>query len=311
MQRRAIMVDAIIKLAESVNWEYVITILTIIGSSVAIIVNVVMSKKQRTADIVTKNRMDWIQQFRLIISEYYATVKLFEDQQAPESTSDFLHDLYVSESAIKLQLNCFGKYDELIIKYVTEINKSYDAFLHKALLIKRLNDKAEISREMIEYVATYNPELLNEVTAKTSKKYNMQQMLMDNDYEKIIEVFTSEEFRDVSIINLIKMEDSYIKECCKVIRFLPEILLIYSQIYLKVEWERVKKESEKGNLKRFDFDKIFENFLGEKLNDVNKYKQMLPKRVIQDANKLPIMFNRVYKIVAIIGNIIKSKAKHY
>ena len=273
------MCEKMIELGCEINWEYVITILTILGSTLAIVINVFLAKKQRTADIITKNRMDWIQELRGIFKEYYAKVKLFEDKQAPECISKFLNDLYVSESAIKLQLNCFGNYDEQIIKYISEINKSYDAFLHKSLLLKNTNDNVKISKEMIEYIATYNPELLNKVISKTAKKYNFDQMVYNKEYDKISKLFTSEEFQDESVVNLIKMEDKYTKECCKVIRCLPEIVMIYTQIYLKVEWERVKKEAKKGNIKDFDFDDRFKNYLLSKEDEIEKYKEMLPKRI--------------------------------
>lgn len=274
------MIDDIIKLGESINWEYVITILTILGSASAIIVSVVMAKKQRTADIVTSNRTAWIQEFRKIFKEYYTKVKIFEDKQAPEIYSDFLNELYVCESAIKLQLNCFGIYDATIIRHVEEVDRSFDAFLHKTLLLKRHRyDLMKISKDMIEYIDTYNPELLASVTSKTVKGYKMQEMVDAKEYDKLANLMISEDFMQESVVNLLKMESDYTKECCNVIRYLPEIILIYVQIYLKVEWERVKKESEKGNINDFDFDKRFAKYLAEKNNEVERFKKLLPKRI--------------------------------
>ena len=128
-----------------------------------------MAKKQRTADIVTKNRMEWIQYLRSTISDYYSNVKLCEDKQIPADASEYLRTLYICESKVKFQLNFFGKYDKLIIYYVSELNKSYDAFLHKSLLSERIKDTLKLSVEMIEYHSTYNKRLLDNVLSESIK----------------------------------------------------------------------------------------------------------------------------------------------
>lgn len=273
------MCDIIKTLAEigcKINWEYVITILTIIGSSAAIIVSVVMAKKQRTADIVTKNRMEWIQSLRSTISDYYSKVKLYEDKQTPTDVSEYLSTLYICESKVKLQLNCFGKYDKLIIYYVSELNKSYDAFLHKSLLSKRVKDPLKLSLEMIEYHATYNKQLLDNVLSESARKYELQQLIDDKNYEEFLNIINAEDFQRDNIDKLLKMESNRIKDCCKIIRRLPDLILLYAEIYLKVEWERVKEESQKGNIKHFDFDGKFERYLEQKEQEIEKLKSDLP-----------------------------------
>lgn len=48
-----------------------------------------------------------------------------------------------------------------------------------------------------------------------------------------------------------------------------ELLTLYVQIYLKTEWERVKFESENGNTYKFDFDREFNKYKEEKLQEIN------------------------------------------
>lgn len=271
-------IESIAQFACKINWEYVITILTILGSSSAIIVSVVMAKKQRTADIVTKNRMEWIQALRETMSDYYAKVKLFEDRQTPENLSDFLGGLYLCESKIKLQLNCFGKYDKIIITYISELNRSYDAFLHKAKLLKTLKDPYKLSKEMLEYISTYNQAIINQVMQKSINKHKLQELVNDKKYDELLQIMSNEEFAVENMKNLLRMENKYIHECCVIVRHLPDIILIYTEVYLKVEWERVKIESQKGNIKNFKFDSIFDSCLAMKKPELQQMMKELPER---------------------------------
>ena len=271
-------IETIAQYACQINWEYVITILTILGSSSAIIVSIVMAKKQRTADIVTKNRMEWIQTLKKTMSDYYAKVKLFEDRQTPENVSDYLSELYVCESKIKLQLNCFGKYDKVIIKYISELNRSYDAFLHKVKLSKSIKDPFRLSKEMLEYISTYNQAIINDVLQKSINKYKLQELINNKKYDEFLQVMSKEELAVENVKNLLHMENKYIDDCCKIIRHLPDVILIYTEVYLKVEWERVKIESRKGNIKNFNFDNKFDNYLVNKKSELQQIIRELPER---------------------------------
>lgn len=61
------------------------------------------------------------------------------------------------------------------------------------------------------------------------------------------------------------------RECLKEI-CLNEIklLIIYIQIYLKTEWERVKFESENGNANKFNFNEEFDKYKAKKSQDIKK-----------------------------------------
>ena len=104
----------------------------------------------------------------------------------------------------------------------------------------------------------------------------MQQLIDDKKYEEFLNIINAEDFQQDNIHNLLKMENAYIKECCKIIRHLPDLILLYVEVYLKVEWERVKEESQKGNIKHFDFDGKFEKYLNQKEQEIEKIKNNLP-----------------------------------
>lgn len=276
------MCDLLAQIGCKVNWEYVITILSILGSTTAIIVSVVMAKKQRTADIVTKNRMEWIQELRNSVSSYYAKVKLFEDKQTPKDISSFMNELYILESKIRLQLNCFGEYDKQIVNFICLVNSSYDAILHKSLLTKKIKEPLKLSAEMLEYIQTYKPSLLNNITSQKVSKYNLKSLIEEKKFEEFARTINDPSFIEESVKELILMESHFINDCCKIVRNLPELILIYTEVYLKVEWERVKKESQKGNIKNFDFDKNFKEYLDKKTKEINKLKNEIPHNVFDN-----------------------------
>ena len=112
-----------------ITWE-VGAILAAIVSFVSIITNVVFiqaqSKKQRTAEIITNNRVEWMQELKKWTSEYISYIESDYDKISSEDIDKYLKDTIEISTRINLHLNLKGKQDKEIMNVIEEINLSFE-----------------------------------------------------------------------------------------------------------------------------------------------------------------------------------------
>ena len=115
------------------DWQLFVIILSLFVSLIvsisSIIITYTTSKKSRLVDVITSNRVEWIQKFKNLISKYYSLVSYHYNREIPENTSQFMNNLLEISSQIKLHLNFKGKADNLIFGLLDEINVAYDKLL--------------------------------------------------------------------------------------------------------------------------------------------------------------------------------------
>jgi len=239
------------------NWNIIITLATIFLGIVAVISSNIINKRQIASTVVTGNRMDWIKRFRYLISTYLAKVNYYEDKNF--NISEDLKQLYELESEIKIHLNVFGTYDEIICNYISRLNFSHSSICHWISIRDAEHLTADEVIEMLIYIY---------------KHYNIQIEDLISGYTSAvdIEVFIKDNFKELyqkSCKILLSLKNSWIKD----IKNLSELILIYSQIYLKTEWDRVKKEA--ISAKKFNFDKKFKDYLLLKRDKIIELENLL------------------------------------
>lgn len=184
------------------SWELVVALVSIISGTVISVWSIVNGnrnlKKNSFNNIVSTNRVEWMQKLKSLVSEYTSKIAFNELREFPVSESKLYDEIVKTSTAIKLHLNFHGKADKEIIGLIDEANKSFEQLL---LLIKKSK-----SGEVV-------------ITKKV-------------------------------IANLDGSSEIHSKR----LRQSESLLVILVQIYLKVEWERVKFEAGNDKIDKFDFD---------------------------------------------------------
>ncbi|MDU3323779.1 hypothetical protein [Clostridium sp.] len=242
-------------------------IATIISSIVGGIVSNRVAKKQRMIEIITNNRVKWMQDVKNLFSEYFTCTKYYVHKSIPQNNGEWFEKLNMVTSKIKLQLNLKGPKDKMIISLIDELNICYEKLL--VIKLKNINSKdieEAIDEEVIENYLHFYPKIKG-LSDFIYRRENKNDKLLDIDSN----VINREEYKEIAK-NVIIMD---LQICTKCIKNLPNLINIYSQIYLKCEWERVKKESKEGINTKFDFEKEFDDIEKEMSKEIKDIKRKL------------------------------------
>lgn len=246
-----------------INWEYVIAILSLLTSLVLSIGTIISSnnsaKKERLINVITSNRVEWIQKFKNYVSKYLSLVSYRYDRKLPDDTSTLMDEIHEITAQIKLHLNFKGKADKQIADQLDAINSAYEKFLFL------VSSNREIKRYMIpplviEYYQNQHNDVFNEFYKKSIENLGVESSDWESINKKLNEIGQRPEEVERIFKGLIQIIDKDLKNSTHVIKTAPQKLLELTQIYLKTEWERVKEEAESGNLKEFSFDEKFESY---------------------------------------------------
>lgn len=198
-------------------------IATIISVIVSGLISFKVAKSQRVIEIITTNRVKWIQEVKELFSEYFLYTQYYDTKKLPEDNFENLNKLNEITNKIKLQLNLKGPKDRKIINLISELNLAY----------AKLN-----------FINPDNTYIRDKITREISLEYVNR--FMDNlDYENC------EESR------LKEAVASDVKSALRIIMNQKDLIEIYVKIYLKCEWERVKLEARKGINTKYDFEKKY------------------------------------------------------
>lgn len=133
----------------SFSWQeislFVAGIVTFISAIINIFVVRGQSKKQRTAEIITNNRVEWMQELKKWTSEYISYIEYNYNKTSPEDIDKYLKDVLEISTRINLHLNLKGKQDREIIDKIKELNKSLEEILK--LTEKRSLDQGNVNSD--------------------------------------------------------------------------------------------------------------------------------------------------------------------
>lgn len=256
-----------------IKWEYVIAIMSLVVSLIvsigSMIITNIIARKNRLTDVITSNRVEWMQKLKDYISKYESMVSYYYDKQIPQDIPEFINNLYELTAQIKLHLNYKGKADIEIIDYINQINVAFEKLL---FLRKSLKDSKDykISEDVISYYCYEYPDMFSLLYKEICEEHNVNFNDISS-IEKMIDELRSEpEQIKQLVIKQVQIIDKDIKEQINKLKYGHEILMILTQIYLKTEWERVKVEAKSGSIAEYDFDKQYEENKKEKAAELVK-----------------------------------------
>lgn len=210
--------------------------------------------KNRISSTTTTFRQDWVQEFRKDISKYYSLINglgliNYYDEK-------YLTELSKNEYDLLLRLNIRSEIDKKIELDLLEIREQYFSlfsllkynnwdvcddiiYKHKYIKLEEKRDKAhscmakKVSQDM--HLSDENNILPEEEIMRIEDAYNDAVSILVRDT------------KDTLLSDLKERKDKLFYEL---------------RIYLKVEWERIKYETEKGNI-GFNFDEMYNDIINK------------------------------------------------
>lgn len=272
----------------NISWELGATVaggLSFVGILFNIVLTISQSKKQRISEIISKNRIEWMQKLKEYMSEYNSLTLYFYDKKIPKDSSSYLEKIYLITFKIKLHLNLKGEQDKKIIKIIDDLNASIEFLLSlikdKAKYDYNSNKSLETKMKNIEHYLCKYPELNLEVVEDIAQEDAVKEKT-PKQYRQYISniVYNKEEFVNRHITKVIEHIDKKSKECTNQMKYSSELITLLTQIYLKTEWERVKFETKEGNESNFKFDKMFDEIKTDIQDEINKLQEKINKKYI-------------------------------
>lgn len=125
------------------------SIIAAIVGILGIMINIRLSKKQRTAQFISQNRIEWIKTFKDYMTEYIDKMGYFYDKSIPDDIPQYMQDIYKTTAKIKLHLNFQDEYDKEILNEMDILNLSCEKFMQ---FVKYKKDKSEKSiKQILDY----------------------------------------------------------------------------------------------------------------------------------------------------------------
>lgn len=202
------------------------------------------AKKNTFINTITSNRIKWMQELKGFINEYITLTQLSENATIyydMQKRLEYFERLTVIRNKIVLHLNCEGYIDEKIIISIRKIY-TYMEIIYEMdkLLQEGDNDKK------VEYIIKhYQNEIFSEIISaiELNDIDNVEESIEQGDISSIVPQI----IRD-KIVEFNKNFKKLPKLITKKMEKEHNELIKISKVYLKLEWNRVKKES-KGSMK--------------------------------------------------------------
>lgn len=224
------------------------------------------NQRERINTYISENRVKWMQLLKQYITEYLGEVDKYSTINA-ELFNEYIKGIKLKTTQIKLHLNYLGKADQNILKEIY--------YLNRILELKHMEDKI---KNIYSHGDDVNIEDEKEIQDTIILLRNLEyyytlydrNALRSNDeiWEQLLN--NEGECRD-------DIQEIYLKEISnfyQVLMLKPQLIVIYTEVYLKTEWERVKSEIENGNYKNYNFDcKYNENIMKveKNISDIEEF----------------------------------------
>lgn len=254
-----------------------VPIIAIIATSALGIIGLINGNKNFNKnsfnDIVSKNRVEWMQKLKSLVSEYSSKIAYNELRQIPKNEATLYDDIINTSTAIKLHLNFKGKADKEILDLIEKTNSEFEKML---LFKKGLNNKEiySVQRLMNCCLNGKTKQLEREILC-VFEKAKSKPIPQDFDMEKeLINLLIDDGDYGLKVMISEKINTFLNKELLLMIKTLKnseKLLIILVQIYLKVEWERVKFEARNDKKEKFDFEtqyKEYKNYYSKEIIDI-------------------------------------------
>ncbi|MCT4542842.1 MAG: hypothetical protein N4A63_04830 [Vallitalea sp.] len=263
------------------NIKLKVTIIAaLISLTTSLIVTFVNNNRQRKStyiETVTSNRLMWMTELKKLIDEFVCKTTL--RNYTPiyydlEDKSKFFEELNHLKNKIYLHLNYKGYIDQMIIDAIREI-------LNRIEIIYEINEllKEKNTSNIMEYLLkNFSDQVFKDVI----KQYDLSSEKLE---DAIKNYYLGKDFpQEISSDFNSKMAEfnknlrNSPKKIAKEVEEYHNKLFMYIQIYLKLEWNRVKDESN-GKLNSLNNEDEYKIEVMERINDydlkLNNYMEKL------------------------------------
>lgn len=242
-------------------------ILTTIISFVTLVFTIKNNKAVHYVNAITKSRVEWIQNVRESISEYFAAIDVM---YLSCEKNDFSENVKTMESLTHLKnklvlyLNYTDDKDKQIIEYLSDINKN--AFIYyrlKYFLMEYTLNENKDKRKILEMIENHpvTIEVLDEFLSPFFDENRAVDLF--EDLPLSLKDFSNKKIFVITAMSIISSKDNSLFYSCieymfkadekykSIIADLTQKIIIKIQIILKFEWNRVKIEAKGKKYRKF------------------------------------------------------------
>lgn len=222
-------------------------------SLIVALINNSRSKKTLFINTITNNRIEWMNNTKEMINHFIVLTEVNTHSPVKisgDSRFEYFNELSKTRNKILLHLNFKGYIDKKIIETINEIEYSIQVLadfleLYKSTEEKKLEFAFKLYKnELIKINPTLFLENILDFDINSTDKFRSKiQELggIEELYNSISDVIHEDMLKHIKELNnVLKTEPKKINE---IINKLHNDLLAFTQVYMKVEWDRVKKES--------------------------------------------------------------------
>lgn len=250
----------------------IVPLISLLLSLIVIIVNYLQNKKRNQIDVITKSRVEWINNLRLIMSDYITELSKLTDNELINKYFNAIHVyLNPNEESVKV---IFLKLS--FIKYLSKLYFDNNEFIQFSIeLVKQFTEEKQKTFFQLASIASVNYQSLNEYQVFVFNQYLQNQMndnLQQSQFTESIKKLYHDKDNDINDrFSKINSEISTINDTLKNTTLDEKYRTIKSEFnsyssnlktylqeevcknisesfnsYLKNEWDKVKNEVETG-----------------------------------------------------------------
>jgi len=206
-------------------------------------VNNKSGKRNTYINTVTNKRISWMKELKVLVDDFVTSTSKSSNTliyDKPDEKSVYFNELIHLKNKLILHLNYSGYIDELIIKNVCEtynlVEIYYECF--------ELHSYTNISKRIEYALKNYGDKMFSPLLESCNGNVQTAIEIIKDYYLK---VNLPDKQRRAALSHQIDGFNKSLKEVPKklidAIELLNNNLFMYTQIYLKLEWNRVKNES--------------------------------------------------------------------
>ncbi|MCT6925125.1 hypothetical protein [Metasolibacillus sp.] len=247
-------------------------------SLIVALINNSRSKKTLFINTITNNRIEWMNNTKEMINHFIVLTEVNTHTPVKisgDSKFEYFNELSKTRNKILLHLNFKGYIDSKIIETINKIEYSIQVLADLLELYNSTDeDKRNFALKLYENeLIKNNPKLFIEnilnLDIDDAEKFRLKIEKLGG-VDEVLKSIDDAVHEDI-LKHINQLNSNLIKEPRKInetINSLHDDLLLYTQVYMKVEWDRVKKESI-GKLKEKE-DKKFKERVDILIAEANR-----------------------------------------
>ncbi|MUK89308.1 hypothetical protein GMD78_13095 [Ornithinibacillus sp. L9] len=254
----------------SFTWRELVMLIGVLATLLVglwnVLINYTKNKKELFVNAITTERVKWMSKLRELSSEYISLTKIHNHKEAFEKDltkrAQYLDKIVRVSSELKLHLNYKDDSDNEIITIMDEIS-SHVFELYDVIDLLKMTDEEKLK----VLTEPSNKPFMKEMYLKALREVAKKEKIIEWDETKLIKKAPRLHSETNKQLNeLFKKRYGYEGQTTlmKNIENFSSLL----RVYLKNEWERVKAEAEKGNLKQHRNKTINKNSVISKISAV-------------------------------------------